>query len=905
MRGETEARCLITALAMGVAWSAAAESVVWEENFDGAVLPAGWAVEGEGWEVGWLPPSEKGPGGAIQGPLAATHLSGLYPPNADVSLVRELPFVIPEAERDPVLQFFNWRELANDTCVVEIRPDGGNWESLREFTTSQSFWWVESLPLSAYAGQSVQIRFRLTSDASDEGAGWYLDGLSVVADEIAPSPPTILVQPTDDEVVPGQNADFSVQVAGSGPFLYQWRRNGEKIPGANGPTYSITDVAPTDSGAYSVVVENAYGVAYSAVASLTVTVDPLPFADDFASRGTISEELKFGRGTNRSATLEPGEPDHASKRGGTSVWLEWVASASGVATFATTGSDFDTLLAVYAGDSLDGLIPVASDDDGGGFYTSRMVFNAEAGESYQIVVDGRGGVEGEIVLGWDLEVTAEAVPRLLAQPQGVVYVDTPVVLAVVAQAQEALAYQWYRNDIPLAGATSARLQLSEVLTGDVGTYSVSISTSTRTVMSEGVPIEIGSTPGQPMRDKLADVVDARELGRRVRTRGSVPPAFVAPRLGHLDFRTIDTSLSRTDLGETNLVVGGSSKNIEVRLDESAHLMVYTSETVLDTVLGLYALPEGARNFFQIFAQGAIAENDDDGPDQLSRIVAELQPGSYLLRVDDSLGVGGLLTLNWLAGHAPAILQQPKGGLFSLTEPIELSVEATGEPQVEYRWKRDGVSLEGQHGHVLRINHALPEHQGNYGVEVVNDFGSVQSEVAEVRVSSDQSMFLLHPESQRLNPGEDLVLRVQVGAEPNLTLQWWRDDEAIPGATNATLSLLWLDLLPWIERQGIPGAAQVGGFRVVATNVLQHQTSEIADVTVAGFFMSPPDLTIANQAKLTIPASPGTRVRIEVSTNLMDWSRAYEGPVQQQTGWPDLASPGMPHRFYRLTLDPPP
>jgi len=80
------------------------------------------------------------------------------------------------------------------------------------------------------------------------------------------------------------------------------------------------------------------------------------------------------------------------------VWFSWRAPASGIVSFTTAGSDFDTLLAVYTGLDFNNLAPVASDDDSGGFLTSKVVFNTVVGTEYEITVDGLNGASGNIVL---------------------------------------------------------------------------------------------------------------------------------------------------------------------------------------------------------------------------------------------------------------------------------------------------------------------------------------------------------------------------------------------------------------------------------------------------------------------------------------------------------------------------
>jgi hypothetical protein len=63
------------------------------------------------------------------------------------------------------------------------------------------------------------------------------------------------------------------------------------------------------------------------------------------------------------ATKEAGEPNHAGNAGGASVWFRWTAPADGQWRFYTTGSSFNTLLAVYTGSSVDKLTLVGSNDD--------------------------------------------------------------------------------------------------------------------------------------------------------------------------------------------------------------------------------------------------------------------------------------------------------------------------------------------------------------------------------------------------------------------------------------------------------------------------------------------------------------------------------------------------------------
>jgi hypothetical protein len=85
-------------------------------------------------------------------------------------------------------------------------------------------------------------------------------------------------QPVAETVAEGQNATFSISLAGSGPFTYQWLFNGAVISGATASTYTINDVADDDAGSYSVVVGDSFGMATASPVSLTV--NPAPSSTD-------------------------------------------------------------------------------------------------------------------------------------------------------------------------------------------------------------------------------------------------------------------------------------------------------------------------------------------------------------------------------------------------------------------------------------------------------------------------------------------------------------------------------------------------------------------------------------------------------------------------------------------------
>src|SRR5258706_10157789 len=90
-----------------------------------------------------------------------------------------------------------------------------------------------------------------------------------------PVAPQILVQPGGHSIPVATSVLFNFGVFGSGPFTYQWRRNGVDISGATGASYAVISAALTDDGArFSVLVANSVGSVTSNEAVLNVFAAP-------------------------------------------------------------------------------------------------------------------------------------------------------------------------------------------------------------------------------------------------------------------------------------------------------------------------------------------------------------------------------------------------------------------------------------------------------------------------------------------------------------------------------------------------------------------------------------------------------------------------------------------------------
>lgn len=91
---------------------------------------------------------------------------------------------------------------------------------------------------------------------------------------------------------------------------------------------------------------------------------------------------------NWVATAETNEQSHATQAPGASLWYTWTAPIAATFTVTTSGSDFDTVLAVYRVVAGQLFSAGSNDNETPALRTSRVSFPAAAGEQYFFAVDG-------------------------------------------------------------------------------------------------------------------------------------------------------------------------------------------------------------------------------------------------------------------------------------------------------------------------------------------------------------------------------------------------------------------------------------------------------------------------------------------------------------------------------------
>lgn len=410
--------------------------------------------------------------------------------------------------------------------------------------------------------------------------------------------------------------------------------------GANGPVVSFLDNGQTpdrtsQDGIYTASLTvpaanstvrffvNASAAGKSpAAAEFDFPVLRPPSNDNFASAISLSAGTTRTNGHSVGATSQPGEPRNPSVAGGSTVWWRWVAGSTALATITTSGSDFDTTLAVYQGSSLDGLSLVAANDDAGwGVLQSAVEFFSLTGQVYWIQADGFRGATGQIILNYPAPSGGGIPPTIVRQPDDQrLRVGQDLVLTVEATGSP--SYQWYFDGRTISGATSSMYQRRSVSLEDRGSYFCRVANANGAVDSRQALVSVDPVSTTTPHD-----------------------SFATPRLltGFSGQAKDQNSQATGEPGEPDH--GGKSVPLnslwyQWSAPADGELVVNTEGSNFDTVLAVY---QGE----QLGSLLLLRADDDSGEGFTSRVVLEVRKDSAYRIVADGYGSRtGEIVLNY-------------------------------------------------------------------------------------------------------------------------------------------------------------------------------------------------------------------------------------------------------------------
>jgi hypothetical protein len=298
--------------------------------------------------------------------------------------------------------YFGYGEIDGATIATNLwNPDGSKTTDLPPTGLRHSVYFLTTIT------PAQPVSFLRFTGIIDDGCIIYLDGVELTRINMPDGPDVwdLTASASADEDVPVTQVAATTLPAGRPVTVAVSLHNSGGGSSDLGFDLMIESVVPT-------IPSN------DNLADATPLAGPLPIAATGDNGNGLGQVQSLG------ATKEAGEPDHAGDPGGGSLWWTWTPMRSGRVFISTAGSSIDTLLAVYTGDSVDALVPVSryanlqgpASSDGEPFHPApRVEFDAAAGTTYRIAVDGAGGAFGEVSLALEsmftfLDPVAELLP---------------------------------------------------------------------------------------------------------------------------------------------------------------------------------------------------------------------------------------------------------------------------------------------------------------------------------------------------------------------------------------------------------------------------------------------------------------------------------------------------------------
>ncbi|MCX8517715.1 MAG: immunoglobulin domain-containing protein [Rhodoferax sp.] len=262
--------------------------------------------------------------------------------------------------------------------------------------------------------------------------------------------PAITRPPKDLTVIAGATAQFTVEATGTSPLIYQWKRNGIDISGANSSTYTLDATSIADHGTlFSVVVRNSAGTVTSSGAGLTV-------ADALVVPAITAQPVALTVAAGQTASFTVKATGTAALR------YQWKKG----------GSD----------------IPGATAST----YTTPATSPADSGTAYSVVVSNDlGTATSDAAL-----LTVTIAPVITRQPAAqTVAAGQAASFSVEASGAGTLTFQWRLNGTDLSGATTSTYTTPATTQADSGTrYSVVVGNSAGTVTSSDAMLTVQEPP---------------------------------------------------------------------------------------------------------------------------------------------------------------------------------------------------------------------------------------------------------------------------------------------------------------------------------------------------------------------------------------------------------------------------
>jgi hypothetical protein len=606
-------------------------------------------------------------------------------------------------------QSVSWTSSGVSNVNIQLSSDGGSTFTTLGTATSVDGSNSSNVTIPGTYTPGTQYRFRVV-DASDANVNSATaSNITLGSQAVISTQPT----PTTQSVCQGQNVSYSVSATGGG-LQYQWNLNGSPINGATNATYSMTSVAPSNAGIYTVGVRGTCGTTITSTAC-TLSVSPAPaitlqppsnlllcpsgnatlsvtatgnnLTYQWRKSGTpINGATQSSYSINNATIADTGvynvviNGDCAGSSGITSS--STIVAVSSRPSFSSNPKDTSacegtqiTLRATVAG-STSGLT-LNWRKDGSSLSDNGRITGATT--TQLIVRDISSFDEGSYQLAalvtqcsiqelsTSAVVTVGRKPKITSQPQSrAVPANSQVVLSVTAEG-DGLTYIWKKGTTAIPNATSNVYSIGAVSSADEGTYTVEVRNACGTVTSNPANVSISTVP-TPVASLSATSIQFGKLLKGLSAEKTVELS----NSGNADLRVNTITFS----GTTFSLVGAPTLPLTIKPNEKTVLRVSAIPTASGTIADTLKITTNATpatslvavsvsTIDKLFATNAVSFDSVEINKAITKSVDFTNGTDYTVNISDVTITGSVFVLN---GAKPTTIAPQ--------QTVQLSITAT-------------------------------------------------------------------------------------------------------------------------------------------------------------------------------------------------------------------------------------
>jgi len=728
------------------------------------------------------------------------------------------------------------------------------------------------------------------------------------------SPPVITQQPTNQSVLEGAAAAFTVTAAGGLPLSYQWRDNGTNLTddtnlsGTTTANLIIRSASPANVGTYTVIVTNVAGMATSSNALLLLPPSP---------------PVIVAQPTNQTVYVGATAQFNVAVLGSTPFSFQWCLNGTNLleatnSSLVLTDAQFDQA----------GLYTVSVTNNYGSILSSNALLTVVPqppclpeppgavawwpgeGAANDIVgtnngtPTGVGFVAGEVGQAFSFDgstsqITALPSPSLAVSNMTLeawVYPKDTSARPVIdygGAGQRSPIQLWVNS---LGGIESTAGAIHAVVVSDSGggevddvnpdvklnqwnhvAFTVDTATGAFVLYCNGslVASNTASIPFIPPQDLVNVNIGYRDANSAELLAGS---RFY----GYLDEVSIyNRALSSNEIAA--IYLAGSKGKCTPPMPPT--IIVQPADQIA-AVGGNATFNVTAIGSMPLSYQWNFNGTNIVGATNSSLMLTDVQlsqAGNYAVTVTNVFGSALCSNAVLTVGLAPTITTQPASRTNLVGTTATFTVVAAGSPTLTYQWLKNGTPIVGAADTNLTIVNVQTNDAGTYAVLVTNAFGSIMSSGATLTVWAPP-LIMVQPANQTVIVSNSATFSVTAVGTTPLFYQWNFNGTNLVGATNTLLTLTNVQF------------SQAGNYAVLVTNAYGSVSSSNAILTV----VPPPSCSSApsglvawwpgeGNANDIMGTNNGTVSGVGFVTGEVGQAFSFDGSTSLITA---LASPGL-------------